>query len=283
MLYNVTVVGPPDPTGTSEAIAGVNLYGGTAGLIRSALFYSMPYTTHRVLDIDDAFTWSQFLSGNLGIEESLIVGFGRLGDGDDDFVGGVPYLSPGVEDQYLRDTLANGNMIVPDFGVADSLLLGPFTVVSDFRPRLTSGPLLSACAGAPAGDSFFEPTSFCGATADQWDAIPWYEPAPLRDMTGTPVSPQPAYLTLTLRTAEESAPIAGIRVNGVSSGGTDVGGRYRSYVSPNGAVLSYSIPDSIINLYGLCVPSFEVITEGFAERAMVNVVSEIPDCPGSQD
>lgn len=277
-MYNVTVIGPPDPTGKPEGIAGVDLRDGTSGFMRSFLFYAKPYPDQRVLRILGADAYGRFAAGDLELEQSLIVGFGRLGDGGVDLVGGVPYVSPGVEDQYLRDTLASANTIVTDFTIADSLFFGPFARVPDFRPLTHRLGVVGVCPGAPAGDGFFDATDYCGATLDAYDKIPWFEPAPLRDMTGVPVDPQPAFLTFTLVTAQESAPLRGVHLNGVPSGGTDALGRYFSYVPAAGIVVSYDIPDSLRTHYNLCPPSFDVIS-GFAPRANVFRTVTIPDCP----
>jgi hypothetical protein len=278
-LHNVTVVGPPDPggPGAAEGIAGVHLLDGTDATLGSFLFYARPYPFHRVLDIDGVPTWSRFAAGAIRVEESLFVGFGRLGDGDDDFVGGVPYVSPGVEDQYLRDTATNGNRIFTDFGLADSLLTGPFARVPDFRARVERLALLDGCPG-PVPGPFFQAAPYCGAGAEEPDEFPWWEPAPLRSMTGVPLGEEPAFFTLTLLSAEDSIPLPGVRVNGVPAGGTDPAGRYRSYTDPTGVVLSYSIPDSLDNALNLCPPSTDIITSGFAPRTDVAVTVLIPEC-----
>ena len=244
-IRTATVIGPPDPALTGLAAGGVILQDGSGGTVTSAIFRAQPEVESHVLDIDGVASWAVFASGGIRLDSSVIAGFGRLGSVDPDEP--VPgFVSPGIEDQYLRDA-GPGNTIIDSFSPVDSVLRAPFATVPDVR--FDPGDAVSGVTCSDSGpDPFFESVRFCGATDTRLltlSDIPWMEPSlRLFDTSPTPTDPQPALLRYIVNSPERG-PLLGVTLSGPTFGVSARDGIYRSYVPPDsGFVLTLgNIPD----------------------------------------
>jgi len=245
VLRNITLVGPPDPGGQGEGTGGVILEAGSDAILRSFLVVAQPRPESHLLDVNGASTWARLNVGGIHFDSSFIAGYGRLGALDPDPATTAGYFSPDAEGQFLKDT-AQANTFVMAPTAVDSVLRAAWASVPDLRPNPFGGAasLLSGCPSPEAGDSFFEDAPFCGAVAPPSTAlsrIPWFEPAPLFDMTATPLAPAPGLLVIVVEAVSGSGPtseVAGVTVAGATvttTGITGLDGTYRSYTPSGGS------------------------------------------------
>ena len=239
-VRNLTVVGPSDPAAAFDLGGGVRLTDGTAGTIRTSVFFGQPEVRSAVLDVDVQETWDRLVSSeDLALDSSLIVGYGRLGDQDVDPFGLGSLVTPDAEGYYLRDS-ARGNRLVTDFAQVDSTFRGPFASVPDLRPFPLGTVAQNPCPSVPA-DDFFETAPHCGAIpALGYGDVPWFEPGPVVSTLATPITPALGYLEV-LVISDTRGPLAGVELDfqtGVGVLGiTGRDGIFRTYIEGDGSVI----------------------------------------------
>jgi hypothetical protein len=244
VIRNVTLVGPPDPGSQSPGAGGIILEGGTDATLRSLLVLAQPLPTSHVLDVNGSPTWNRLDLGAIRFDSSLIAGYARLGALDADPATTAGYYSPDAEGQFLKD-LSQWNVFIMTPARVDSVLRAPWASVPDLRPDPFGSPaaLVQGCPSPPLGDPFFETAPYCGAVAPPsitTSQIPWFEPAPLYDMTPTPLAPQPGLLVVRVETSAQ-APLPGVSIDGgavTTYGITGLDGTYRSYTPAGGSVFT---------------------------------------------
>lgn len=244
VLRNVTIVGPRDPANQLAGSGGVLLEAGTDATLRGLLVLAQPLPGSHLLDVNDPPTWARVDAGGIAFDSSVVAGFAQLGALDTDPVTVAGYYSPDAEGQYLADPL-RGNRFVMTPARVDSVLRAPWASVPDLRPDPFGSPaaLIAACPSPPLGHPFFELAPYCGAVevpTATTSQIPWFEPAPLVDMTGVPLAPLPGLLVVRVESSLQ-APFAGVTIHGGSVtpfGVTGVDGLYRSYTQSGGAAFT---------------------------------------------
>ena len=242
-LRNVTLVGAPDPGHAPLSSGSVLLRDGTAGILRSFLFYQQPTPGAYALDIDGAETFQQLASASLLVDSSAFGGYANLGDLDADPPDVLPNVyPPDVEGSYLR-LPERGNRVISGFDSVDELLLGPWEGVPDLRPARGAALAETTCPQADPGMGFLEPVSFCGATGvpSFLGEIPWFEPAPPVVFQQVPLDPQPALLHIAVVDTVSGVSLKGVYLSGSAAGVTGPDGLYHGYAPVPDSVALYSL------------------------------------------
>jgi hypothetical protein len=220
------------------------LEGGTDAVLRGFLVLAQPLPESHLLDVNGPTTWIRADIGGIRFDSSVVAGYGRLGAMDDDPATLAGYHTPDAEGQFLRDP-SQANVFVTTPVQVDSVLRAPWASVPDLRPDPfgSAAALIGGCPSPPAGDPFFEAAPYCGAVAApslSTSQIPWFEPAPLLDMTPAPFSPEPGLLVVRVESSTH-APLPGVSINGggvATFGITGLDGTYLTYTAPGGSIFT---------------------------------------------
>lgn len=205
---------------------------GTAGTLRNVLIFS----SRVAVDLDDAATCSQAVSGGLTLRHVVVAGATSVGDADADPAACAPLgPSPGAEAAWLaqpvnRVTVLSGAQAVTLLRDGTDLLL------PDVRARPQSVSTLTTPAVLPPNDGFFDQRSpeVNGVEASETTVIPWYSgwtiggaipPTPTAIVAGEVRSPLLGPLTNVLVT---------LAPTGLSARTNDIG-RYAFVGVPGGA------------------------------------------------
>jgi alpha-tubulin suppressor-like RCC1 family protein len=171
-LYNVTVVAEsfaanPYAAAPPRALA---LERGTAGTLRNVLLFA----PRIALDLDDAATCTQAVSGALSLRNAIIAGAIDAGDPDADAATCTSLgASPGAEAGLIAQP---GNAIVTT-PLSDTLLrAGRALLLPDLRARAEQLGFFAANGVQPPSDGFFLqfPAQVSGLESSDPSSIPWY-------------------------------------------------------------------------------------------------------------
>jgi alpha-tubulin suppressor-like RCC1 family protein len=233
-LYNLTVVAEsfaanPYALSPPRALA---LERGTAGTLRNVLLFAPRIG----LDVDDAATCTQAVSGALSIRNAIIAGAIDGGDPDADAATCAPLgASPGAEAGLIAQP---GNAFVTTPLSETLLRAGRALLLPDLRARAEQLQFFAANAVLPPSDGFFLqfPAQVSGLESSDPSSIPWYSGW---TVGGALPTPPPSTITGTVTSSVLGA-IFDARVTVTPVGATTLttaGGAYTLSGLPGGSVM----------------------------------------------
>jgi alpha-tubulin suppressor-like RCC1 family protein len=205
---------------------------GTAGTLRNVLVVSS-----RVgIDVDDAATCSQAVSGALTLRHAVIASVQDVGDPDADPPECTALgASPASEAGWVGQT-TNQVTVLSAAQAATLLRDGADLLLPDFRARPISVPLLTGAAVLPPSDGFFDQRApeVNGVETSEVTVIPWYSGWTV----GGALPPSPTVIVNGVVSSPVVGPLPNVLVTVAPSGfsiRTDELGRYAIIGVPGGS------------------------------------------------